>query len=134
MANPRVRPYMSFYPEDSCPFLGEARQGAKWLHEMPSELTTPMIRLNKDDFYIFEPTMLTNGSICVPNRWFTRSGLFCAKVWHMQPVVQGAEHGWEIRKDLEYEVAQRNLLKNFPSFKCDYIDYNVPNPTHIFGE
>ncbi|KAF5318718.1 hypothetical protein D9619_011028 [Psilocybe cf. subviscida] len=133
MANPRVRHHISFYPEDSHPFLGEARQGAKWLHEMPSELTTPMIRVGKDDFYIFEPTMLTSGMVCVPHRWFTRNGLFYAKAWTLHRAVQGSEHGWEVWKHQEFEVSQHDLLKNFLSLKHDYGDYGLPDPTHIFG-
>ncbi|KAK6977422.1 hypothetical protein R3P38DRAFT_3334959 [Favolaschia claudopus] len=37
MANPRVRPHLHFYPEDSGTKLSEARQAQRWLHELPDE-------------------------------------------------------------------------------------------------
>jgi len=68
MANPRVRPHLHFYPEDSGQSLSEARQAAKWLHELPSEDTTPMIRIQNDDYYILEPALLIGGHACIPNQ------------------------------------------------------------------
>ncbi|KAF9808715.1 hypothetical protein IEO21_07777 [Rhodonia placenta] len=62
MANPRVRPHLHFYPEDRGERpLAEARQAARWLHEMPNELLTPMARVRNQDYYIYEPAMLVNG-------------------------------------------------------------------------
>ncbi|EED83857.1 predicted protein [Postia placenta Mad-698-R] len=64
MANPRVRPHLHFYPEDHGERpLAEARQAARWLHEMPNELLTPMARVRNQDYYIYEPAMLVNGVI-----------------------------------------------------------------------
>ncbi|KAF8885562.1 hypothetical protein CPB84DRAFT_1666965, partial [Gymnopilus junonius] len=60
MANPEVRPHLWTYPEDAGPNLSEARQASRWLHEIRPEDTTPMIRLKDIDYYIFEPTMLTD--------------------------------------------------------------------------
>ncbi|KAJ7133509.1 hypothetical protein C8R44DRAFT_829315 [Mycena epipterygia] len=45
MANPKVRPHLHFYPEDSGPKLSEARQGQRWLKELPDDRTTPMVRI-----------------------------------------------------------------------------------------
>ncbi|KIK49825.1 hypothetical protein GYMLUDRAFT_253531 [Collybiopsis luxurians FD-317 M1] len=42
MANPKVRPKLHFYPEDSGNFLSEARQAERWLKEAPDNLLTPM--------------------------------------------------------------------------------------------
>ncbi|KAJ7690551.1 hypothetical protein B0H17DRAFT_893088, partial [Mycena rosella] len=59
MANPSVRPHLSFYPEDSGPKLSEARKG--WLRELPDAQTTPMLRIGQGDYFIHEPAMLSNG-------------------------------------------------------------------------
>ena len=78
MANPRVRPHLHVYPEDSGQKLSEARQAAKWLHKLPSEDTTPMIRLQNIDYYIFEPALLINGST---HHAGTRESLAAAITW-----------------------------------------------------
>ena len=93
-----------------------------------------MIRLVKDDYYIYEPTMLINNTFCIPTRWFVRGGVFHAKAWVLQPTVQVDEEGWVVREDLEIEVSQEDLLKNFPCFAADHRLYNIPHPSRILGE
>ncbi|KAF7335506.1 hypothetical protein MVEN_02204400 [Mycena venus] len=88
MANPRVRPHLSFYPEDSGPRLSEAHQGERWLKELPAEQTTPMLHISGHDYYIYELAMLDSdtGEFCIPIRWFTCGGEFLAKCWRLLPV------------------------------------------------
>ena len=43
MCNPKVRPFIHFYPEDAGPNLSEAHQGSCWLEELRSEETTTMV-------------------------------------------------------------------------------------------
>lgn len=71
MANPKVRPSLHFYPEDNGQILEEACQASCWLHELQPEETSPMIQVKSIDYYIFEPTTLSDGSVCLPTRWFT---------------------------------------------------------------
>ncbi|KAJ7340636.1 hypothetical protein DFH08DRAFT_915624 [Mycena albidolilacea] len=113
MANPRVRPHLSFYPEDSGPKLSEARQGQHWLKELSDEQTTPMLRISGHDYYIYEPAMLDSdaGEFCIPIRWFAR--------------------GWRVVKSDDHEVAAYRFLKNFPQFCSDTAIYNVPHPSQI---
>ena len=58
MANPKVRPLLEFYPEDTGKYLANANQGSQWLREMNADFTTPMICQDDQDFYIYEPTLL----------------------------------------------------------------------------
>ncbi|KAJ7498183.1 hypothetical protein B0H11DRAFT_2383263 [Mycena galericulata] len=53
MCNPKVRPHLDFYPEDS---------GKRWLEEIPGNQTTPMARIGTTDYFIYEPAMLTDGT------------------------------------------------------------------------
>ncbi|KAJ7917816.1 hypothetical protein B0H13DRAFT_1452874, partial [Mycena leptocephala] len=55
MANPTVCKNLHFFPEDTKPSLSQAWQASRWLSELDSELTTPMIRVHNRDFYINEP-------------------------------------------------------------------------------
>ena len=138
MANPHVRPHLSFYPEDAAQHLSEARHGARWLSELPSELTTPMARIGKDDYYIFEPALISTNThsvrMCMPYRWFTRSGMLFAKVWPLDQVCdEGGIDGWLVREDLTFDVSQEQFLKNFPSLGHEHEIYSVPHPSRIFG-
>ncbi|KAF8509719.1 hypothetical protein JB92DRAFT_2591643, partial [Gautieria morchelliformis] len=58
MANPRVRPWLHFFPEDSGQHLSEARQGQRWLNDVDGTQLTPMVRVGLRDFYVWEPTLL----------------------------------------------------------------------------
>ncbi|PPQ76947.1 LOW QUALITY PROTEIN: hypothetical protein CVT26_007944, partial [Gymnopilus dilepis] len=61
-ANPKVRPHLSVYPEDSGLELSEARQGSRWLHEVPNGQTTPMALIGNQDYFIYEPAMPSVGN------------------------------------------------------------------------
>ncbi|KIJ60407.1 hypothetical protein HYDPIDRAFT_177473 [Hydnomerulius pinastri MD-312] len=60
MANPRVRHGLHFYPEDSGKRLTDARQAERWLDEMDPAQLTPMVRLQNQDFFVFEPALLSS--------------------------------------------------------------------------
>ncbi|KAI0723525.1 hypothetical protein C8Q76DRAFT_614464 [Earliella scabrosa] len=140
MANPRVRPHLHFYPEDTRgQVLGEARQASKWLKEMPNELLTPMLRLGDRDFYIHEPAMRNDGQVCMPVRWFNRlegaSGgdrVWYAKCWRMEVVRTEAREGWRVIMD-EGEIRADELLKTFPELQADTVSrrYDLPSPSDI---
>lgn len=72
MSNPEVRPKLHFYPKDSGEHLSEARQADCWLHGASDTLLTPMARIQDQDYYIYEPAMLSDGTWCIPYCWFTR--------------------------------------------------------------
>ncbi|KAI5982275.1 hypothetical protein F5J12DRAFT_908289 [Pisolithus orientalis] len=52
--------------ENSGGQLNEAYQARRWLKEMDPTQLTPMIRLHGQDFFIFEPALLSNGQVCMP--------------------------------------------------------------------
>ncbi|KAJ6503838.1 hypothetical protein C8R45DRAFT_894926 [Mycena sanguinolenta] len=132
MSNPKVRPHLSFYPEDSGPKLSEARQGQRWLKEIPDEQTTPMLRIQGDDYFIHEPAMLCNGAFCIPTRWFVKAGEYYANCWEISPVTTDKGSGWRVLIKSETSVVPASdFLKNFPAFQRDAVHYGVPDPTCI---
>lgn len=134
MANPKVRPHLSFYPEDSGQRLSEARQAQRWLHELPSEQTTPMARIGDSDYFIHEPAMLRDGICCMPIRWFHRGGRLVAQCWELQAVATNEISGWRVIQRECYEVLETNFLKNFIELKADACSiYNLPSPTILLG-
>ncbi|KAF8197056.1 hypothetical protein BJ912DRAFT_923160 [Pholiota molesta] len=135
MSNPKVAPNLYFYPEDAGKRVSEARHAARWLHELPSEETTPMIRVAQCDYFIFEPTLLTNGSFCFPFRWFTRNGQYFAKAWKLEARAATRDEvpGWVVSQENVIEVCENQLLKNFVDLARDFRAYNVPDPSVIHG-
>ncbi|KAF9060812.1 hypothetical protein BDP27DRAFT_1491210 [Rhodocollybia butyracea] len=133
MANPRVRPHLSFYPEAVDQNLSEARQFAHWLHEIPDDEMGPMLRVGSVDYYIFEPAMLRSGKICMPHRWFMHGPRHYVRCWAMEEVVrEGVRKSWRVvQGGGEITVGEEELLKNFPQLLSDTASYpgfeNVSN-------
>ena len=133
MAIPKVRPHISFYPEDQGKKISEARQACRWLHEAPDEQLTPMARLGNQDYYIHEPAMLRNGTCCIPVRWFTVGGVLFAKCWKMNAISTDVGDGWRIIQCDDFTVSQAEFLKTFPELVEDASIYGLPDPSKLFG-
>ncbi|KAK0435422.1 hypothetical protein EV421DRAFT_1987087 [Armillaria borealis] len=136
MANPRVRPHLSFYPEDAGKRLCEACQACRWLQEIPDEDLGPMARIKGDDYYIHEPTMLYGHlevSFCIPTRWFTRissSGcqVMFAQCWKLVPVPEAG--AWNVIKS-PFIAHEDHFLHNFPKLLHEHREYGLPDPRKI---
>lgn len=137
MGNPQVRPHLSFYPEDSGPHLSEARQGRRWLYELPSDQMSQMARIDNHDYFIYEPAMLRNGECCIPIRWFKRCNILYAQCWQMVVVTGDGRSGWRVIQSIDYEVSENDFMKNFPSLKDNTIGaqlHGLPSPSSIIGQ
>ncbi|PBK90657.1 hypothetical protein ARMGADRAFT_866159, partial [Armillaria gallica] len=134
MANPRVRPNLHFYPEQSGQHLSEACQATRWLEEIPDDLASPMARLGGDDYYVFEPAMLYQHkeSYCILRRWYTIEGSkqMYAKCWKLIPLLDGS--GWTVSKS-EFVAREDQFLANFPRFTQEFRAFKVPDPRNIVG-
>ncbi|OSD04147.1 hypothetical protein PYCCODRAFT_1364884 [Trametes coccinea BRFM310] len=136
MANPRVRPFLHFYPEDAGGVnVSEARQAARWLHEVPDKYLTPMLRLRNIDFYIHEPALCVDGVARMPIRWFTRvkggERVWYAKCWDMRIIATDNGKAWRVIKRDDLEICADQLLKNFPQMQQTVARYNMPDPSQI---
>ncbi|KAL0577207.1 hypothetical protein V5O48_004773 [Marasmius crinis-equi] len=127
MSNPLVRPHLSFYPEDAGSYLGEARQGARWLKEIDDDELTPMVCLGtgagERHYYIFEPALLrNNGGIWMPHRWYTkRKGqkmVFVGRCWKMIPIHRGeGRYSWRVLTNEEGIFEEDEFLMSFPELQ-----------------
>ncbi|PBK83841.1 hypothetical protein ARMGADRAFT_1048371 [Armillaria gallica] len=111
-----------FYPEDSQNKLSKANQADCWLNDLDNNQLTPMIRISKSDFYIYEPVYLHNKMYCMP--------LF-AKCWSFEPVTTEGQSGWAVIKKDDYEVGADLFLKNLPEIRSDAGLYGIPDPANI---
>ncbi|EMD30755.1 hypothetical protein CERSUDRAFT_101017 [Gelatoporia subvermispora B] len=140
-ANPLVRPHLHVYPEDSGTTLHEARQGRRWLHEMPADVACPMARSDHGlDFFVNELALVlldpAHGPIPVlVERWFMRAGTLLARV---RPVlltdqrrafiIDAREHSSIDVKLKFFYMSVVELLK--PETQ---LEYHLPRPDHVAG-
>lgn len=133
MANPKVRPNLSFFPEDTGETVSEARQARHWLHDAPAEKIAPMARRGAQDFYIHEPAMLNNGKCCIPVRWFERDKMLFARCWDMHHLSTDYGQGWRVVQSENYVVPLADFLKTFTELGRDAASYGIAHPSRIFG-
>ena len=133
MANPRVRPYLEVLPEDATGYVANAYQAARWLHELDPELSTPMIRQNGQDYFIFEPAIYKSNICCIPYRWFKREGAICAKVWPVSVSSIEGIQGLIVRDKESYEIQASHLNASFPYYTQSFVQRNMPDPRIIHG-
>jgi hypothetical protein len=134
MANPNTRKNLHFFPENTKPSLSQAWQASRWLDELDSDLTTPMVRANNQDFYINEPTLLSNGTVCMPLRWFKRGNKILAQAWKMRPASStNSSAGWIVEGNHKIEVHESDLLVSFPLLVTTHLSRQKADPRIIRG-
>ncbi|KIJ58396.1 hypothetical protein HYDPIDRAFT_190814 [Hydnomerulius pinastri MD-312] len=142
ISNPRIRPHITHYPEDAGQHLSQPWQASRWLNEIDPSLATPMIRVRHQDYYVFEPAKLTDGSIIIPERWYTKvSGVgstrheeFWARAWRAQPVASDDGYrGYLVDENMSFDIAAHELLLSFPNLVETYHVDNLPDPRQIIG-
>ncbi|KAJ7056477.1 hypothetical protein C8F01DRAFT_1311424 [Mycena amicta] len=116
-----ITQHLHFLPEDSGNTLSEAWQAARWRHELDPDLATPMICLHGQDFYIHEPAILHNGNMCMPTRWFKRSGKTYAPKFGAYNKQQTGDDG------------STDFMLAFPAFIATFRVRNLPDPRNIYG-
>ncbi|KAI0039203.1 hypothetical protein FA95DRAFT_1504515 [Auriscalpium vulgare] len=145
MANPRVRPHLHHFPEDSGPELGEAWQASRWLHEMDASLLSPMICIGNQDFYTYEPATLSDGTLCVPLRWFTRTRQshnsrpapeYFARACRLEAIraadADGAG-GYVVHNYDIFEVPASQFSLSLPTMAAVHAASGLPSPYVIIG-
>lgn len=101
-----------------------------------------MIRIGHQDYYVFEPAKLDDGSVVMPFRWFTRESRsgdtvtqqFWAQVWRMMPVItdEGCR-GYIVNEFDTAEIPAHSLLLSMPQLVETYESANLPDPRVIIG-
>ncbi|KZV90434.1 hypothetical protein EXIGLDRAFT_649329, partial [Exidia glandulosa HHB12029] len=122
-ANPRISAHLEYLPCDGGGQVGNAAEANKWLREVDPSLATPMIRLRAaQDFYVFEPALLTDRTVCMPIRWFRRGSTRYAHAWSMiehhtiDTDTGVSAHGWGVCDYILKEVSEEQLHLSFPEF------------------
>lgn len=137
MANPRIGPHIHHYPEDSGKHLEECWQAKRWLEELDPSLATPMIRVGHQDFYVFEPAQLQDGSIVIPERWFTRkingNEVFFAKAWRTKSVCGDTSAGYVVLEYEKFDVPSTDFLLSLLSLIQIHMLERLPDPRVIIG-
>ena len=95
-----------------------------------------MVRQNGQDFYVFEPAMLANHILCIPHRWYTRSGVMRGRAWRMIETQNFYCNGWLISdSDSEdLDIAVTDLVTSFPYLVSTFHVRGLLDPRNIIGE
>ena len=72
-----------------------------------------MIRQGDQDFYTLEPTILRNGLVVMPVRWFKFCNDFYASAWLLLP--HNEANGWFVTSTNQLELLHLIYLYPFPS-------------------
>ncbi|KAJ3967685.1 hypothetical protein EV361DRAFT_769198, partial [Lentinula raphanica] len=136
MANPRVRPHIHHYYEDSGRRLEHVWQAEAW-RDLDPKLATPMIRINNQDFYTYEITRLDNGELVIPHRWFIHhqdpdsTGTLNGMGWKLKP--DHRHHGYVVCEWDEIRFTSKSLLVPFPRLVEQYNEDGLYDPRQILG-
>ncbi|KAJ3720842.1 hypothetical protein DFJ43DRAFT_1001105 [Lentinula guzmanii] len=136
MANPLVRPNLSFYPQEALGRVESAKNAFRWLHEMDASLTTPMVHIGNEDFYLFEPSRLKSGRYCIPYRWVEHRNAqgevrLYGWVWFICPAT--GVNGWVVDSTDRAEVIESDFATSFLTLKESFLERAIPNPSIICG-
>jgi hypothetical protein len=133
MANPRVRPYLHFYPEDAGNTVNEYWHARHWHEVADPSFVTPMVAINNTRFFVYEPTVLTNGSVVMPYRWFLHKGSVMARAWPLRAVRRSNDMGWIVEEFKTVIVSQGELSIPFGSWGAGQLARPLPSAKCIFG-
>ncbi|KAI6111303.1 hypothetical protein F5141DRAFT_1188430 [Pisolithus sp. B1] len=142
MANPRVHPHIHHYPEDAGGQLNQPWQASRWLCEIDPTIAMPMIHKAWQDFYVFELMKLMDGTMVVPEHWYTKPAPqnsppfdfeYWAPAWRAHPVTSNCIHGYVIHTYDIVEVPVSDLLLSFPCILQTYHVSDQPDPCNIIG-
>ncbi|KAI0309567.1 hypothetical protein OF83DRAFT_1296195 [Amylostereum chailletii] len=141
MSNPLVRPHIWFYPAKLAPgeLFSDAFHADRWLYEIHPSLLTPMHRHENDagkleDFFIHEPTLLRDGHMCMPVRWYTVAGIMCTQAYIMTPELDtDGMPCWVVNKAQEVCIKDTDLL--LPVIRILGLEdiYHMPDVSKIKG-
>lgn len=134
MANPRVRPYLQFYPEDSEKRVDEYWQASHWREEVDPDRLTPMAIIHQQHFFVYEPCLLQDGTACMPTRWFYRNKVLVAQAWKLRAVSRELSSGWIVEEFDQIEVSQDLFLVGFETWNSSHSTAGLPSVSQIFGK
>lgn len=137
MANPRVRRHLCFLPEKTSGRVSEAWQAARWLDELSSDFLTQMVRKEDDpsqDFYIYEPTLLANGKVFMPTRWYTENGDIHAKGWYLLADYRYGGYYVDLDQRTQACISEYDLHLSLPFFAQRHALLHLPSPHSILGK
>jgi hypothetical protein len=141
MANPQVCPHLTFYAEDAGNYIAEAWQGERFLHGIPHDIRSPMVRVGHRDFYIYEPATMRNNRVCMPIRWFTRANIadpaqqiLFADVCRLEIVDADDNRGYVVHEYDTLEIPISQLSLSFIELIETSRVKGLPDPRCILGE
>ncbi|KAJ3912042.1 hypothetical protein F5877DRAFT_85250 [Lentinula edodes] len=140
MGNPKIRPHIRHYPEDSGQHVEHAWQADAW-RTLDPDLSSPMVRVGRQDFFIHELAKLDDGTYVIPFHWLTRSqGLpggpeqqFFGLAWSVEICSTFSVRSFVVHQHQTIQFPISRLLSSFPYLVESYDLDGIPDPRNILG-
>ncbi|KAJ3899459.1 hypothetical protein F5879DRAFT_993759 [Lentinula edodes] len=140
MGNPKIRPHIRHYPEDSRQHVEHAWQADAW-RTLDPNLSSPMVRVGRQDFFIHELAKLDDGTYVIPFHWLTRSqGLlggpeqqFFGLAWSIEICSTFSVRSFVVHQHQTIQFPISRLLSLFPYLVESYDLDGIPDPRNILG-
>ncbi|KAH8103883.1 hypothetical protein BXZ70DRAFT_888343 [Cristinia sonorae] len=139
MANPRTRQDLHFFPEDAGTEVNEYWHASHWREEADLDKLTPMVNVNGQHYYVFEPCILRSGTVCMPFRWLMKDGHYFAQVWPLFHVSFDSVDGlappdaWVVARYQQAEVPAEDIVVGFGTWTASSMSGGLPHCSSIHG-
>ncbi|KAJ3002667.1 hypothetical protein NUW54_g5724 [Trametes sanguinea] len=124
--NPLTRLAMSDYPRDGGNGMSQVQNGAKMLLELPSEISSPAVRVGGHIFFVNELLQCQDGSFFIPERFFyaaTPAASYARSIPAEAPLMCEELHalGRQVSRDeFGYHVANERVIVSTTVFSTSY--------------
>lgn len=126
LSNPEVAPHIEFFPEkDEGVTVDRFSQSKKWREELPPSLRVPMVVVEGEHFYIYEPTQLEDSRVVVPVFFYKDELSIRAKCLEVLTGGQGS-HDFLIPAEPKFD-SDRLLDVNVQTFATSFLRIELWN-------
>ncbi|KAH7891043.1 hypothetical protein F5I97DRAFT_1827011 [Phlebopus sp. FC_14] len=103
--------------------LSKPWQVSHWLCKIGASLVISMIYIQHQDYYVFEPAKLIDGSVVIPEHWYTRK----------TDTVEDSRQEYWARAWMYQVVPSSAFLLSFPHLVETFAGDRLPDPHLIIG-
>ncbi|KAH9810402.1 hypothetical protein DFH28DRAFT_932887 [Melampsora americana] len=126
LSNPEVSPHMEFIPEkDVGVTVDRYSQSKKWREDLPQSIRAPMVVVDGQHFYIYEPAQLEDSRVVVPVFFYKDELNLRAKCLEVVPGCQGS-HDFMIAEEPKFD-SNIFLDVNVQSFAASFLQIELLN-------
>ncbi|EGG02512.1 uncharacterized protein MELLADRAFT_91346 [Melampsora larici-populina 98AG31] len=127
LSNPEVAPNIEFLPEDDkAVIVDRYSQSKKWREDLPPSLRVPMVDVDGEHFYIYEPAQLADSRVVIPVFFYKDELVVWAKCLEVVPNGPGGSHHFRVAREPKFDSATL-LDVDVQTFACSFTRIELHN-------